>query len=135
MKESDFQSRVIEEAKLYGWMYYHTYRSTRSVPGFPDLVLVRIGYPWLVVELKTEGAKETKEQAEWLLTMSDSVLDGRIYADVPESVRVDTWRPQDRDYIIATLANPDNTRYEYMERLKVRREEWLEKVLNGKGTE
>jgi len=39
--EKDFMRQVMELAKLYGYLAYHTHNSQRSQPGFPDLVLLR----------------------------------------------------------------------------------------------
>lgn len=63
--EADFQATVIEMAHALGWRVYHTYRSTRSTPGFPDLVLVR-GDRLLFLELKSEKGKLTTTQMDWL---------------------------------------------------------------------
>ena len=132
MREAEFQSRVIVEAERCGWMHYHTYLSYRSVPGFPDLVLIKKGeyppgrFPALVTELKTGKAKERKEQANWLLQWSRSVIYG------VDNLRVDTWRPTDTDYIIATLENPAATVTAYLgKRLPERRREWAERAGSG----
>lgn len=66
--EKDFQASIVTMARLLGYMAYHTYNSQRSVPGFPDLVLV--GHQrTLFSELKTT-LKPTPEQAEWLDALS-----------------------------------------------------------------
>jgi len=65
VSEKQFQSQVLQLAKLSGWLTYHTHDSRRSQAGFPDLVLVR---PPAIVfaELKTEAGKLRPEQAAWL---------------------------------------------------------------------
>jgi len=42
---------VVNLARVYGWLHYHTLYSLGSEEGFPDLVLVR-GNRMLFVELK-----------------------------------------------------------------------------------
>ena len=61
--EKDFQHTVVEVAKLYGWIHYHTYSSKRSPAGFPDLVLVRDRV--LFRELKTDTGKLSPHQKLW----------------------------------------------------------------------
>ena len=41
MTEADLQRSIIIAAREFQWLAYATYRSMRSEPGFPDLVLVR----------------------------------------------------------------------------------------------
>lgn len=66
--EAQFQSKVIQWARLNGWMHYHTHDSRRSPEGFPDLVLVRP--PEIIyVELKSERGRETLRQGIWLETL------------------------------------------------------------------
>ena len=38
MTEKQFQSHIVQYAKMRGWLVYHTHDSRRSEPGFPDLV-------------------------------------------------------------------------------------------------
>ena len=64
MTEKDFQGRVVQFAKLLGWLCYHTYDSRRSEPGFPDLVLVK-GKRILYRELKSESGKLSDYQKWW----------------------------------------------------------------------
>lgn len=80
MKEKDLLAAVRQLARRLGWMEYHTYRSTKSPAGFPDLVLVRP--PRLIfVELKTEKGKLSEAQDAW------------INALVKTNVEVAIWRP------------------------------------------
>ena len=44
--EDQWQSAVIEYARLMGWLVYHTHDSRHSEKGFPDLVLVPL--KWLM---------------------------------------------------------------------------------------
>ena len=64
ISEKEFQSQVVQLAKLRGWKVYHTFDSRRSTPGFLDLVLVRERV--LFVECKTDTGQLTDEQFEWL---------------------------------------------------------------------
>jgi hypothetical protein len=86
------------------WRWYHTRDSRRSVPGFPDLVLVRPPR-LLFVELKTERGKLTADQVAWLedLEMVSATFVGRAWdppADpLPPPVEVYVWRPSDRPEI------------------------------------
>ena len=93
--ESAFQDVVIQAAKLFGWMCYHTHDSRRSAPGFPDLVLAKNGVV-LFAELKTDTGKVTNDQIGWLLAthgviwrpqywdvIEESLKDGRAYPTEP----------------------------------------------------
>ena len=73
MTENQFTETVIQLARFHGWMVTH-FRPARTETGwrtplsghkgFPDLVLARRG-DVLIVELKTEKGKVTKEQQRW----------------------------------------------------------------------
>lgn len=63
MSEYQWQSRVIAYAVLRGWRWYHTLDSRRSVPGFPDLVLVRDRI--IFVELKRADGRLSADQQTW----------------------------------------------------------------------
>ena len=54
MSEADLQRSIIIAAREFQWLAYATYRSMRSEPGFPDLVLVR---PPRVMFLELKTAK------------------------------------------------------------------------------
>ena len=90
LTEKQWQQQVIDLARLYGWRYYHTFDSRRSIEGFPDLVLFRPGR-FLMVELKTDKGKLTAAQKE----MIDDLIDA--------GVDVDVWRPDDFDQICEVL--------------------------------
>jgi len=63
--EKQFEGQVKYLAKLFGWRYYHTWRSIHSPAGFPDVVMVRP--PRLIfAELKSEKGKVSEEQWEWM---------------------------------------------------------------------
>lgn len=66
MTEDQFQSTLIEAARLLGWLAYHTHDSRRSEPGFPDLVLVHPKRRRLVfAELKSERGTVKPAQLRW----------------------------------------------------------------------
>jgi VRR-NUC domain len=62
--EKVFMAEVTKLAGLTGWLYYHTYDSRRSSPGFPDLVMVK---PPRVIfaELKSTSGKLSAKQSKW----------------------------------------------------------------------
>jgi hypothetical protein len=65
MTERELQALVVEAARQFGWMAYHTFDSRRSQPGFPDLVLIR-GDRLIAAELKVGTALPTEDQKAWL---------------------------------------------------------------------
>ena len=89
--EKAFESQVKDLAKLFGFKYYHTWRSFHSPAGFPDCVLIkppRIIY----AELKSEKGQPTSEQYEWLT----------LLAECPQN-EVFLWRPSDFEEIAEIL--------------------------------
>jgi hypothetical protein len=82
MTEAALLQAVRELAAHLGWSPYHTYRSERSEPGFPDLVLMR---PPLLLfrELKSEKGRLKPEQHRWLTELKACGQD------------VGVWRPID----------------------------------------
>jgi VRR-NUC domain-containing protein len=99
--EADFQSVVVEVARLAGWRVAH-FRPARTDKGWrtpvtadgagwPDLVLVRP--PRIVfAELKSERGKVRPEQTEWLDVLR--LLPG---------TEVYLWRPNDWDALVEVL--------------------------------
>ena len=98
-KEADFQSAVIDLARLRGWKVSHSrpawtakgYRTAiQGDKGVPDLLLARRGFV-LHVELKSDrkDSKLTAEQAEWRDALGDS---WRL------------WRPANWDELAEELA-------------------------------
>jgi hypothetical protein len=86
-KEAPWQKNVETTFKQQDWLVYHTWRSERSEPGFPDLVMVLPGVSVVYAELKTETGVLTDEQEKWLLAL----------AWTGETVFL--WRPSDGDEI------------------------------------
>lgn len=83
MTEAELQNNIIELVKyMPTLLYYHTYDSRRSNPGFPDLV---IAGPNGVMyrELKSARGKVTDDQFRWLRALELSGQD------------VAVWRPVD----------------------------------------
>lgn len=89
--EEQWQEVVLSIAITYGWRVYHSYDARRSVPGYPDVTLVRRGR-LIFAELKTTAGKVSPEQRAWL-------------SDLSECLGVDTcvWRPSDVDTVLTTL--------------------------------
>jgi len=99
ISEKNFEQLVKEEARVNNWLYYHTYRSKRSVPGFPDCVMVR-GGRLIFAELKTESGKVTPAQQHWLDELSRcDVLQG----SKSSAVEVYLWRPSEYEEICEVL--------------------------------
>lgn len=81
--EAQFQSLVIDLARRLGWRCYHTHDSRRSVPGFPDLVLVHADHGLMFRELKrANGGRVTPQQHEWLDALTNAGQNAAI------------WKPQ-----------------------------------------
>jgi hypothetical protein len=92
MAEADFQQFVVALARRNGFLVYHTYRSTRSEAGYPDLVMVR-GRRMVIAELKRAGKGPSMAQVQWLLAM----------AQVP-GVECYCWDETDTAMVEAVLA-------------------------------
>lgn len=88
--EAEFQSDVVNAAKLFGLAVYHTFDSRRSEAGFPDLTIVG-ARGVLFRELKTDTGKLRKEQQYWLSALRSS------------GANVKVWRPKDWDVIVSEL--------------------------------
>ena len=88
--ERVFQRQVNDLAGLLGWLYYHTHRSDRSQPGFPDLVMVRRKRT-IFAELKTERGVTSAPQEEW----------GRALVETGAEFYL--WRPSMFEEILETL--------------------------------
>ena len=65
--EKELQEDVIELAKLLGWKgIYHTWRSDRSEPGYPDLTMFHPERKRIIwVECKREHGKTTPSQVAY----------------------------------------------------------------------
>jgi len=73
LSEAAFMAAVIRLAKEHGWLCWHAYSAKKSVPGYPDLTLAKVGRPVLFAELKVPGGHVTLQQQAWLdaLTLAD----------------------------------------------------------------
>lgn len=93
--EKQFESQVKHLAKLYHWLYYHTWRSVHSPTGFPDCVMVRDGTV-VFAELKSDKGKLSEHQEEWIAALNK-------VSSVSLGVQVYVWRPSDWDKIMEVL--------------------------------
>lgn len=96
--EKQFESQVKELANLFGYIYYHTWRSFHSPAGFPDCVLARLEpTPRLIIaELKTDDLSNSQpsiDQYIWL----------EILQNVGPPVECYLWRCSDFDEIASIL--------------------------------
>lgn len=101
MNESDFQTRVIDAAILYGWRVAHI-RPARTAKGWrtpyighiglPDLIMARGGRV-IVAELKSDTGKPTLDQRAWIDAAGTC---GYL------------WRPRDWEQVLRVLGGiPD----------------------------
>ncbi len=95
LTEKQFEGQVKHLARLFGWKYYHTWRSIHSPAGFPDVVMVRP--PRLIfAELKSEKGELTNEQEEWATEL-------QAIADHSLGVMYFIWKPTDWERILEIL--------------------------------
>ncbi len=92
MAEKDFENTIKEMALMFGWSYYHTWRSFHSPEGWPDCVFARLEpEPRLIIaELKTDNIKISQpsfEQYSWLYLLQQ----------LPAPVECYLWRPADME--------------------------------------
>lgn len=97
LSEAAFQRRILDTAKLHGWLRVHIravqVRSGRWVTpyegdtGLPDLILARRGRV-LLAELKSQTGGWRPGQREWLAELGEY---GRL------------WRPSDWDSVLEEL--------------------------------
>lgn len=93
--ERDFQANVTRVLDLFGWRWYHTFDSRRSVAGFPDVVAVRRGRV-LFLELKGERTRVDRAQFGWAADLLQA-------AEVNDHVEYHLWRPSDWETLMAVL--------------------------------
>ena len=101
LSESAFQNKVIDIARLNGWLVHHTrpaqVRAGKwATPvtgdiGLPDLILAHPKRGLIFAELKTEIGRLTPGQKKWVATLHDA------------GVEIYVWRPSMMDDIIRTL--------------------------------
>lgn len=94
MTEVEFQATVMDAARIRGWLAVHFRQMVGNPSGWPDLILIR-GRTTIYAELKREGGRVSRRQAEWIDRLR------RVGADV----RV--WYPGDMDAIIALLSGEE----------------------------
>jgi hypothetical protein len=88
--EKSFQASVVHLAGLLGWRHFAVRDSRGSVPGWPDLVLVKADRI-LFRELKVAGGRLSGEQREWGSALTRAGCDWQV------------WTPSDWDAIGAQL--------------------------------
>ena len=93
--EKDFVSQIKELAILFGYIYYHSWRSFHSPSGFPDCVLARLEpEPRLIfAELKIGNNQPTLDQYFWL----------EILQHIGKPVECYLWYPADWNEIVSIL--------------------------------
>lgn len=96
VSEQAFMQAVVRIAKAAGYTYaYHTYRSTRSPSGFPDLILCHKdpGHVCYAIETKTDTGQVTPAQQAWLEALAGCT-----------GVVAEVWRPANLEEICRKLA-------------------------------
>lgn len=101
MTEADWQTQVLDLARLYGWRVAH-FRPARTEhgwrtpvaadgKGWPDLVLVHPDKGVIFAELKTDRGRLSDDQKAWI-----DLLDAAGAA-------VHVWKPSDFDQVQEVL--------------------------------
>jgi len=124
--EEDFQTAIVQLARMRGWRVYHTKDSRKSAQGFPDLFLLRAGQI-VVAELKKEipiGASASTirsltpaaAQADWLAgfgLVTEMIATALYLAEHPGNEPgtldvFDTFKERARRLVAAYLWRPSN---------------------------
>ena len=96
--EKAFMGAIITTARREGFLAFHTYRSTKSAEGFPDLILapgpaiVQAGHPMYAIECKTDDGQVTPAQQAWLTALAGCT-----------GVVAEIWRPAQLQEIVERL--------------------------------
>jgi hypothetical protein len=72
ISERAFMQAVRREALAQNYLFYHTFDSRRSAPGFVDAVLAKPGRPLLLAELKVPGGVVSLAQQRWLAVLEQT---------------------------------------------------------------
>ena len=95
VSEKTFQARVERVLRVNGWLVFHTHRSDRSAPGFPDICAVHEGrHLLLFAELKTMRGKLGTHQKAWLKALR--FVEAKCFG----FVHVCVWRPDQYEEIV-----------------------------------
>ena len=87
LSERDFQTQVVELARITGWQTMHVRRTIgkgnkwvtgTSVPGWPDLAIWGHGR-FILAELKTDRGTLTAEQEKLVASLRAAGVDVRIW--------------------------------------------------------
>lgn len=90
--EAQFQTSLVQLARLLGWRVYHPWSSLHSQAGWPDLFMVRNGVA-IAAELKRHaGMRPRHSQQAWLDDL----------AQVP-GIQSYCWTPADWSEVVTTL--------------------------------
>jgi hypothetical protein len=95
VSEAAFMAAVVRIARQAGYTFaYHTYRSTRSPSGFPDLILCHTdpGQVCYAIETKTETGIVSQAQQAWLEALGQC-----------RGVIAEVWRPSMLEEICTKL--------------------------------
>jgi hypothetical protein len=92
ISERSFMQAIRREALAHGYLFYHTFDSRKSAPGFVDCVLAKPGRPLLMWELKTADGIVTLAQQRWVDVLSTVT-----------SVEAGVYRPEDWETLVARL--------------------------------
>ncbi len=108
MSEKEWSAQVAQLAKTLGWRRYHTYRSERSEPGWPDEALVRDRF--VLLELKAETGRLSGAQRDWLAALTAAGVEAYVA------------RPSDLEALAAVLqahTRPDGSLLEQRTRAEL----------------
>jgi hypothetical protein len=108
--EKEFQSVVIDAARLFHWSVWHVPDSRMQAggklvgsalaAGLPDLILVHRAFGFVFAELKRQKGKIRPVQEKALGVMAEAAGPASLTGC---KVRVHLWRPSDMDDVVFPL--------------------------------
>lgn len=78
VNENELLANIRQACAAMGILVYHTHRSERSEPGFPDLVLIG-SHGVHFRELKTDKGKLTSYQQHWMTSLLTVGVDAGVW--------------------------------------------------------